>query len=145
MFPAETIILIVDDILAVRLWQRKQFIKMGFKTVLVAEDGMDALTTLRRQQEMNKGVGLIICDWRMPKLNGFELFKILQVDANFKNIPFIMASAESDASNILEFRTAGLKNYLVKWFTYEQLKRRMEILWDEMSEAKRKNPLNVQS
>jgi len=114
-------ILIVDDFSTMRKIIRNILTQLGFKNILEADDGTTALEILKKEK-----VDLIISDWNMPKMSGLELLKAVRSDENLKDIPFIMVSAEAQKENILEAIKYKVNQYIVKPFTPETLKEKLE-------------------
>jgi two-component system chemotaxis response regulator CheY len=113
MFPPNTKILVVDDMLTMRKIVTKQCKDMGFTEFVEAADGQIAWTKLNETPD----VGLIISDWNMPNCTGLELLKRVRVDSRFKKLPFILVTAESETEQVKEAVMAGVDNYVVKPFT----------------------------
>ncbi len=114
-------ILIVDDFATMRKIIKNILTQLGFKDILEADDGTTALEVLKKQK-----VDLIISDWNMPKMNGLELLKAVRRDENLKNIRFIMVTAEAQKENVIEAIKHGVNQYVVKPFTPETLKEKLE-------------------
>ena len=110
-------ILIVDDYKTMLRIVRNLLSKLGFTEVDEAMDGTEALSKLRSRQ-----YGLIISDWNMQPMTGFELLKQVRADDQFKSVPFIMVTAESKAENVIAARKEGVNNYIIKPFSAEVLK-----------------------
>jgi two-component system chemotaxis response regulator CheY len=113
-------ILVVDDYSTMRRIIRNLLKQLGFDNVDEAADGGEALEKLKA-----KKYGLIISDWNMEPMTGFELLKLVRADANLAALPFIMVTAESKTENVLEAKKAGVSNYIVKPFNAETLKTKM--------------------
>jgi two-component system chemotaxis response regulator CheY len=114
-------ILIVDDFSTMRKIIRNILTQLGFKNILEADDGTTALEILKKEK-----VDLIISDWNMPKMSGLELLKAVRSDENLKDIPFIMVTAEAQKESILEAIKYKVNQYIVKPFTPETLKEKLE-------------------
>ena len=114
-------ILIVDDFATMRKIIRNILTQLGFKNILEADDGTTALEILKKEK-----VDLIISDWNMPKMSGIELLKAVRSDENLKDIPFVMVTAEAQKENILEAIKYKVNQYIVKPFTPETLKEKLE-------------------
>lgn len=110
-----TVMAVDDSSFMMKLFIRN-LTKIGFKNIITAVHGMDAL----EKMEKNK-VDLIISDWNMPEMNGLALLKNIREDARFNNIPFIMATAQGDKAKQLEAMNAGANGHIAKPFTSEQL------------------------
>ena len=116
-------ILVVDDFNTVRRILKKSLTQLGFANIVEAENGEEALRKLKENK-----IEFIFADWNMPKMTGLELLKAIRDDAKFKDIPFIMVTAEARKPNIIAAIEAGANNYIVKPFTTEILKEKMEIV-----------------
>ncbi len=114
-------ILVVDDFSTMRKIIRNILTQLGFKNILEADDGTTALEILKKEK-----VDLIISDWNMPKMSGLELLKAVRSDENLKDIPFVMVTAEAQKENILEAIKYKVNQYIVKPFTPETLKEKLE-------------------
>lgn len=106
--------LIVDDDQFARGIIRHHLTRLGIKNIFEANDGEQALKTLRFAR-----MDLIIADRYMPKLNGLELFCSIQMDPLLKETPFIMITIESDETKIEDALKQGIQHYLVKPFNAE--------------------------
>jgi len=73
-----------------------------------------------------KKYGLVISDWNMQPVTGIEFLRNVRADAELKGTPFIMVTAESKTDNVIEARNAGVSNYIVKPFSSEILKGKIE-------------------
>jgi len=114
-------VLIVDDY-ATMLWIVKNLLKqIGFENVDEATDGGAALQMMKL-----KKYGLVISDWNMQPVTGIEFLRNVRADADLKGTPFIMVTAESKTDNVIEARNAGVSNYIVKPFSSEILKGKIE-------------------
>jgi two-component system chemotaxis response regulator CheY len=114
-------ILIVDDFSTMRKIIRNILTQLGFKNILEADDGTTALEILKKEK-----VDLIISDWNMPKMSGLELLKAVRSDENLKDVPFVMVTAEAQKESILEAIKYKVNQYIVKPFTPETLKEKLE-------------------
>ena len=113
-------ILVVDDYSTMRRIIRNLLKQLDFDNVDEAADGGEAIEKLKA-----KKYGLIISDWNMEPMSGFDLLKLVRSDANLAALPFIMVTAESKTENVLEAKKAGVSNYIVKPFNAETLKTKM--------------------
>ncbi len=113
-------ILIIDDYKTMLRIIRNLLKQIGFNNVDDAMDGSDALNKLR-----GKTYDLIISDWNMEPMTGYELLKEVRADAMLKAIPFIMITAESKTDNVIAAKKAGVNNYIVKPFNAATLKTKL--------------------
>ncbi len=114
-------ILVVDDFDTMRRIIKGTLRQIGFTSIIEADDGDVALERLKDNK-----VGLILADWNMPNMTGFDLLKAVRSDESLKAIPFIMVTAEGQKDNVVEAVKAGVSNYLIKPFTPEDLKEKIE-------------------
>ena len=113
-------ILVVDDYQTMIRIIRNLLKQLGFENVDDAADGQAALEKLR-----HNGYGLVISDWNMEPMTGYELLKEVRADAKLKSTPFIMVTAESRTENVVAAKKAGVNNYIVKPFNAATLKMKM--------------------
>jgi two-component system chemotaxis response regulator CheY len=113
-------ILIVDDYKTMLRIISNLLKQLGFKNIEEATDGSEALRKLREGN-----FGLVISDWNMVPMTGLQLLKEVRADGKLKPLPFIMVTAESKTENMVEAKTAGVSNYIVKPFNAETLKQKL--------------------
>lgn len=105
-------VLLVDDIKSMRSMIRGILFKVGLQKVSDAADGFEALSVLKQEK-----IDLIVSDWNMPKMDGLELLKAVRADENYKNIPFLMITAENRKENVVDAIQAGTSEFIAKPFT----------------------------
>jgi len=110
-------ILMVDDFVVIRKIVKKAVSSLDFE-FLEANDGAEALSIIRKS---HASISLILMDWNMPKMNGFELLTMLKGNPMYKNIPVIMVTTEGGKGNIVKAMQAGATNYILKPFDTEEL------------------------
>ena len=113
-------ILIVDDYKTMLRIVRNLLKQLGFSNVDEATDGAMALEKARGRQ-----YGLIISDWNMEPMTGYEFLKEVRADGQLKATPFIMVTAESKTDNVIAAKKAGVNNYIVKPFNAATLKTKL--------------------
>lgn len=123
MFDTNTRILLVDDMSVMRKIVSKAVKELGFHDLIEAADGQLAWDAL---QSANPAVGLIISDWNMPNCTGVDLLRRVRADGRFKLLPFVLLTAESESKQVAEAVQAGVDNYIVKPFTADVLKVKLE-------------------
>ncbi len=116
-----TPILVVDDYQTMVRIIRNLLKQLGFEDVDEASDGRAALDRLRQ-----KTYGLVISDWNMEPMTGYELLRQVRADDRLKATPFIMVTAESKTENVIAAKRAGASNYIVKPFNAQTLKNKIE-------------------
>ncbi|MDO8288255.1 MAG: response regulator [Parvibaculum sp.] len=119
-------ILIVDDYRTMLRIVRNLLSKLGFTDIDEAADGETALAMLKSRE-----YGLVISDWNMQPMTGFELLKVVRADAVLKTMPFIMVTAESKVENVQAARQAGVNNYIIKPFSAAVLKAKLKAVLGE--------------
>ncbi|MDX9820597.1 MAG: response regulator [Syntrophales bacterium] len=120
-------ILIVDDFATMRKVIRNLLKQVGYENILEAEDGVSALRVLKAQK-----VDLVISDWNMPNMTGFELLKAVRADADLGKTPFLMVTAEALQDNVVAAVKAGVSNYIVKPFTAEVLNEKISKIMEKL-------------
>ncbi|MDO8420942.1 MAG: response regulator [Parvibaculum sp.] len=119
-------ILIVDDYRTMLRIVRNLLSKLGFTDIDEAADGETALAMLKSRE-----YGLVISDWNMQPMTGFELLKVVRADDVLKTMPFIMVTAESKVENVVAARQAGVNNYIIKPFSGAVLKAKLKAVLGE--------------
>jgi two-component system chemotaxis response regulator CheY len=117
-------ILVVDDYSTMIRIIRNLLKQIGFENVDDASDGSAALAKLQ-----SKRYGLVISDWNMEPMTGYDLLKEVRASPEFSQTPFIMITAESKTENVIAAKKAGVNNYIVKPFNAATLKAKMEAVF----------------
>ncbi len=102
-------ILVVDDYNTMIRIIRNLLKQLGFDDIDDASDGSAALAKMKE-----KKYGLVISDWNMEPMTGYELLKEVRADGSLSRTPFIMVTAESKTENVIAAKKAGVNNYIVK-------------------------------
>jgi two-component system chemotaxis response regulator CheY len=123
MFDLGITVLVVDDMMTMRKIVIKSCKDIGFTQFVEAADGVLAWSAL---EENKDSVGLVISDWNMPNCTGLDFLKKVRADDRFKDLPFVLLTAESEAEQVKEAILAGVDNYIVKPFTPAGLKEKLE-------------------
>ncbi|NBC09166.1 MAG: response regulator [Bacteroidetes bacterium] len=108
-------ILVIEDTLNIRE-NIAEFLELKSYDVLTASDGTAALELIKANH-----LDLVICDVKMPKMDGFELKRLLNGEANLEAIPFIFLTAAAQKGDIEEGQALGAAAYLTKPFEMEEL------------------------
>lgn len=114
-------VLIVDDYNTMLRIIRNLLNQIGFKDVDEALDGTQALEMFNK-----KDYGMVISDWNMEPMSGYDFLKHVRAGSHNKDVPFIMITAESKTENVIKAKQAGVSNYIVKPFNAETLKGKIE-------------------
>jgi two-component system chemotaxis response regulator CheY len=121
-------VLVVDDYNTMIRIIRNLLRQIGFQDVDDANDGAAALARMRE-----KKYGLVISDWNMEPMTGYELLKQVRADASLKGTPFIMVTAESKTENVIAAKQAGVNNYIVKPFNADTLKSKIDAVFPSVA------------
>ena len=119
-------ILVVDDYNTMIRIIRNLLRQLGYEDVDDAADGASALSKMR-----DKRYGLVISDWNMEPMTGYDLLKEIRGDPHLAGTPFIMVTAESKTENVIAAKKAGVNNYIVKPFNAQTLKTKIEAVFAE--------------
>ena len=120
-------ILIVDDFATMRRIIKNLLRDLGFKNTSEADDGSTALPILK-----NGDFDFLIIDWNMPNMKGIELLKVIRADKKLKSLPVLMVTAEAKREQIIEAANAGVNGYVVKPFTAETLRVKIEKIFERI-------------
>jgi two-component system, chemotaxis family, chemotaxis protein CheY len=130
MFNLTTKILVVDDMMTMRKLVSKSLKEMGFTDIVEAADGAKGWETLVNS---TPAVGLIVSDWNMPNSTGIDLLKRVRSESRFKHLPFILVTAEAEKVQVAEAVQAGVSGYVIKPFTPESLKEKLESIYQKIA------------
>ena len=122
-------VLVVDDYSTMVRIIRNLLRQLGFEDIDDASDGSSALEKMGA-----KRYGLVISDWNMEPMTGYDLLRRVRADPQIETTPFIMVTAESKTENVIAAKKAGVNNYIVKPFNAQTLKAKIEAVFAEKSE-----------
>jgi two-component system chemotaxis response regulator CheY len=114
-------VLVVDDSETMQRIICTHLRRIGFENLECAGNGMEALQKLHE-----KKIGLVISDWYMEPMNGLRLTQQMRAEHALRDIPVLLMSAEANANNVVDAKEAGASAYMVKPFTTEVLKAKIE-------------------
>jgi len=120
-------ILIVDDFSTMRRIVKNVLKQLGFENVEEAEDGAQALAKLK-----TGGFSFMVSDWNMPNMDGLDLLKAVRKDPGLKELPILMVTAEAEKDKVVTAIQAGVNNYIVKPFTAEVFKEKMDRVFEKL-------------
>jgi two-component system chemotaxis response regulator CheY len=119
-------VLVVDDYNTMVRIIRNLLRQLGFENVDDASDGASALAKMRARK-----YGLVISDWNMEPMTGYDLLREVRSDPNLAATPFIMVTAESKTENVIAAKKAGVSNYIVKPFNAQTLRTKIEAVFPD--------------
>ena len=112
--------LVVDDSATMRRILVNSLQRIGFSDCVEAEDGRQAL------EKFDGSIGFVITDWNMPNMSGIDFARALRAHANGKTVPIMMVTTRSVREDIVAAVEAGVNNYIVKPFTPQVLKEKID-------------------
>lgn len=124
-------ILVVEDVELMKRLIIKHLNNLGFNDLLDASNGRDALEKLRFTK-----VDFIITDWIMPNISGIELTKFLRSNKAYEKIPILIISSNDEKEDVQKALRAGVNDYIVKPFTADVLKNKIESILRKFSPQK---------
>ncbi len=123
-------ILVVDDFATMRKIIKNLLHELGFTNITEADDGTTALPMLKKYE-----FDFLVTDWIMPRMQGIDLVKEIREDPNLSSLPVLMVTAEAKREHIVEAAKAGVNGYVVKPFTTQILKKKIDMIFDRLEAA----------
>jgi len=123
MDPKNLNILVVDDVENMRKIVVNMLKDLEITKVFQAEDGMDALNTLRLP---NVKFDLVILDWMMPKMSGIEVLREIRNDSALAKQPVLMLTAEAEKESVIEAIKLRVNGYIIKPVTQGKLEEKLK-------------------
>ncbi len=124
-------ILLVEDAGTMRKMEARILNQCGFSNIVEAEDGNQAVEKLQAEDDIK----LVISDWSMPNMDGYELLQWMRQEDNFKDIPFLMATGHGDKEYVAKAKDGGANGVVPKPFTPDELKTMIEEAFGVKKEA----------
>jgi two-component system chemotaxis response regulator CheY len=121
-------VLIVDDQKSVRQVTRMTLEEIGVRHIHEAEDGVKAIDTASLQP-----LDLIISDYNMPEMDGLGLLRAVRGHPAARRVPFILVTGRGDKELVVKAAQAGANNYVVKPFTADILRQKIEQVIGKLS------------
>jgi len=120
-------ILIVDDFSTMRRIIKNLLRDLGFTNTEEADDGLTALPMLQTGK-----FDFLVTDWNMPGMQGIDLLKSVRADEKLSSMPVLMVTAEQKREQIVEAAQAGVNGYIVKPFTAQTLKEKLDKIFERI-------------
>jgi two-component system chemotaxis response regulator CheY len=114
--------LIIDDSATMRRIVVNSLQRIGVTDVIEAGDGREALN------KFDSSVGFIITDWNMPNMAGVDFARAIRARDDGKSVPILMMTTRSLREDIITALESGVNNYVVKPFTPQVLKEKIDAL-----------------
>jgi two-component system chemotaxis response regulator CheY len=125
MMPDQSMkILTVDDFSTMRRIIRNILRQLGYTNITEADNGAAAFEVLKAQH-----IDFVISDSNMPNMTGLELLKAIRSDEKLQQIPMLLVTADALKENVVEAVKAGVNGYIVKPFTAETLREKIEAIF----------------
>lgn len=121
-------VLVVDDQLTMREVTRLALQEMGVRLIIDAENGNDAFKKATTQP-----LDMIISDFNMPGMDGLGLLRAVRGHPAVRKLPFILVTGRGDNALVVSAAQAGVNNYIVKPFTAEMLREKVEAVVGKLS------------
>jgi two-component system chemotaxis response regulator CheY len=112
--------LVVDDSATMRRIVVNSLGRIGFNDCVEAADGIEAL------ESFDPSVDFVITDWNMPNMSGLDFVKALRGRDEGRSVPILMVTTRSVREDIVQAAQAGVSNYIVKPFTPQVLKEKID-------------------
>jgi two-component system chemotaxis response regulator CheY len=116
--------LVVDDSRTIRTILRRILAEMGYE-VCEAANGLEALQVI---ESNGTGITLVLADWNMPEMNGFDLLKRLRQKPELSSLSVVMVTTEAEMGHMASALEAGANEYVMKPFTKDILKQKLEMI-----------------
>jgi len=113
--------LVVDDSSTMRRIVINTLNKIGQHECLEASNGREGLDRLQQGP-----VDMIITDWNMPEMTGIEFIRAVRGMDGFASVPVLMVTTNAAKDDIVEALRAGVNNYVVKPFTPDTIKEKID-------------------
>lgn len=123
-------VLVVDDFSTMRRIVKNLLLELGFTNIDEADDGATALPILQQG-----GIEFLVTDWNMPKMAGIDLLKAVRADPALAHMPVLMVTAEAQRDQIMEAAQAGVNGYVVKPFTADTLKGKIDKIFERLENS----------
>jgi two-component system chemotaxis response regulator CheY len=116
-------VLVVDDVTFIRKVVRKSLSELGIAEVIECSDAAEAVKKLRRHS-----FDLIISDWNLPTMSGYDLLEFVRNHERLKGTPFLMLTAQADKVEVAAQTTSSISDFLAKPFSAEDLEQKISQL-----------------
>jgi len=120
--PKTIKVLLVEDATTMRKIEVKTLKSLGYEAILEAKDGTDAVALLNETTDID----LIISDWNMPNMDGYELLVWVRQSEQHRAVPFLMATGQGEKKQEKKALEAGVNSFVAKPFSPDELKAKIE-------------------
>jgi two-component system, chemotaxis family, chemotaxis protein CheY len=137
MFAPETKVLVVDDSPALRQSMIQLLNELNFKNVQEASDGSVAYEMITESYVTGGPFELVICDWHMGQVSGYQLLQQIRQSPAIGELPFIMITVENAVPEVLKAIKGGVSEYIVKPCDLDLLKNKLESAYQRVIQKKK--------
>jgi two-component system chemotaxis response regulator CheY len=127
-----TRVLIVDDFDTLRLLLRNGIEKFGLEDIEEAVNGKQAWEMLQEAKNASAPFEIVFSDWSMPEMTGIQLIEAMKASVDFKNIPFVMVTSETDMASIELALKTGITDFIPKPYTPESLQLKLTSIFNRL-------------
>lgn len=113
-------VLVVDDVAFIRKVVRKSLADLGISEVIECADAAQAVKKLNRH-----AFDLIISDWNLPTMTGYDLLVFVRNNDRLKSTPFLMLTAHTDKIELAARVTSAISDFLAKPFSADDLEQKI--------------------
>ena len=127
-------ILLIDDFELMRVQLKNELAALGYENLSEAADGEQACYTL-----LNAGAepyDFVFCDWNMPGKNGLDVLNFMRESSSYAKTPFVLVTSESENQVLVQMIQAGADDYILKPIASEELRIRLEKLFNRIQKNK---------
>ncbi len=114
-------LLVVDDSSTMRRIIINTLKKLGHNEIIEASNGREAIDRLAKDR-----VDLVITDWNMPEMSGIEFVRSVRTSRSREQLPILMVTTNAAHDDIVAAVEAGVNNYVVKPFTPETMREKIQ-------------------
>lgn len=114
-------ILVVDDSSTMRRIIINTLNKIGYSDYAEAANGREGVEKLAADS-----IDMIITDWNMPEMSGVDFIRAVRANDQTKHLPVIMVTTNAAQEDIVQALDAGVNNYVVKPFTPDTIRERIQ-------------------
>ena len=118
------IALVVDDSRTIRIILRRIMTEVGYG-VREAANGREALQILETEKDQ---ISVMLVDWNMPEISGFELLRLVRQRPDRSSIKVIMVTTEAEVCHMVSALEAGADEYVMKPFTSEIIREKLDLI-----------------
>ena len=127
---ADIKILVVDDMTTMRKIIKNMLTQTGFTNISEADDGATAWPLIQGAIKDGVPFEFIVSDWNMPQMSGLDLLKNVRATPGLEKLPFLMITAEAEQGNVVIAVKAGVSNFIVKPFSAQVLKDKIDRIFN---------------